>query len=318
MQQSLLDTEIWQQELELMSSQEHFEEVWQFILPSVSNNIDQFIEDIIQSNPSFGSTINYRLFKAKLIDSHGITASKYGAIFSDDNMEEYEQDVDSFKSIALKKECDVIRNSLNSKSESLNEWKKAFFRAKAQEMYDTFRNILDYTKSYDKTITEESLSMINTIDEIGFKDMDEAGCYLPSVFGTGIVSNITNHLFPRIFPGHFKLGVYSLYFISNGKIIEMPSETSEFLMIKDKSKSKTNIIEADHNYFFPYETFSLYSLRISRLLNEAIIGRFDEEILPNDRYVMLNAFYEFVFQRNRDTVSTLAGNDDILKFGYTF
>ena len=318
MLQSLRDTELGHQEWELMSSQEHFEEVWNIMLPSISKCIDQFIDDIIHSNPTYNSKANYSLFKAKITDSHDTVAFKYQSVFSDDNMEEYEQDVDSFKGIALKKECDVIRNSLNSKSESLNDWKRAFFKTKAQLMYDTFRNILDYAKSYDKNTSEERLNAIDTIDAIGFSSMDEAGCYLPAVFGTGIVSNITNHLFPRTFPGHFKLGMYSLYFLSNRVCINMPSEISEFLMVKDSVHSKTNIIEADHNYYFPYETFSLYSLRISRLLNAAILGKLGDVVSPDDRYVMINAFYEFVFNCNKDTVSTLTGNDDILKFGYTF
>ena len=318
MLQSLLETEIAKQESILMSSQEHFEEVWRSILPSISSYIDRFIDDIIYTNPSYNGKANFALFRTKIVNLHGITGDKYSNIFSDENMEEYEQDIDSFKSIALKKECDVIRNSLNSKSESLNDWKAAFYRTKAQVMYDTLRNILDYARLYNSDMTEDRLSKIDTIDEIGFRKMDESGCYLQAVFGTGIVSNITNYLYPRTFPGHFKLGIYSLYFISKNIKIIMPSETSEFLMVRDLARSKTGTIEADHNYFFPYETFSLYSLRIARLLNEAFLKKIGDSISSDFRYVSLNAFYEFVVSCNKHIVANLNGSDDVLKFGYTF
>ena len=55
------------------------------------------------------------------------------------------------------------------------------------------------------------------------------------------------------------------------KGIDMPSDSSEFCMVKDEVHSRTGTIEVEHNYFYPYQTFGLYTIRIFRFLYNGII-----------------------------------------------
>ena len=130
-----------------------------------------------------------------------------------------------------------------------------------------------------------------------------------------LVSNILNHMYPRTFPGNYKAGIYSLYFLSGGgKGIDMQSETSEFCMVKDESRSKTGIIEMEHNFFYPYQTFCIYTLRIYRVLAGAISSCFDRVFPSEYRFLLTNDFYDYVTSKNREKIATMTGNDDMLKF----
>lgn len=148
--------------------------------------------------------------------------------------------------------------------------------------------------------------------------MENGACYLNGVIGYGILSNILNHMYPRVFPGNYKAGIYSLHFLTGDykkEGIDMPSETSEFLMVKDLTYTKTNIIEAEHNYFYPFETFGLYTLRIYRVIEEEIKKRFEMQYPTDYRFLITNDFYDFVTMLNKEAITNLTGNDDILKFG---
>lgn len=58
------------------------------------------------------------------------------------------------------------------------------------------------------------MSQIETIVDTGLEEMNEAACYQSGVFGFGIVSNILNHMYPRVFPGNYKKGIFSLLFLT--------------------------------------------------------------------------------------------------------
>lgn len=150
---------------------------------------------------------------------------------------------------------------------------KQVLQCEGTKIYDTFYNIMDFANDYDEEFDENVMSTINKIDENKLVEMENGACYLNGVIGYGILSNILNHMYPRVFPGNYKAGIYSLHFLTGDykkEGIDMPSETSEFLMVKDLTYTKTNIIEAEHNYFYPFETFGLYTLRIYRVIEEEI------------------------------------------------
>lgn len=315
--QSLIDTQIWNDEFQLMRDQKHFDKVWLIMKPKLMGYIKQYLDDISMSGPSSAKG-NFSLFLKKLITNNDNLNKKYNELFNIDMMEEYGEDVDGFKSQILKNETDVIRNGLRSKSEALNEWKSKFYGVKPQKIYDTFYNIMDFAKDYNEEFDEEMMATIDEIDENNLGEMEDGACYLNGVIGFGIVSNILNHMYPRVIPGNYKVGVYSLHFLTGDYKkdgIDMPSETSEFLMVKDLTHSKTDIIEAEHNYFFPFQTFGLYSLRIYRVIEEEINKRFEMEYPIDYRFLITNDFYDYIAQLNKEAITNLSGNDDVLKFG---
>lgn len=311
---SLVDTDIGKAEFELMDDQNHFEEIWGTMQSEIQRYSEKYLDEIARRNEKLPTISNYNSFLKELIRANEASKELYDSIFSEELMEDYEGDVDSFKGVILKKKCDVIRKTLNSKSEALNDWKRAFYSSKAQPLYDTFYNFISFAREYDQSKDENEMETMDVIDENGLQQMHEDNCFLIGIIGTGIVSNILNHMFPRVFPGNFKIGMFALYFLSKTTGKGMGSGCSEFIMVKDDVHSKTGIVEADHNYYYPYKTFALYTLRIYRILAKKVKERFGVEFATDYRFLLTNDFYDFVYEDNREAVQTLVGNDDVLKF----
>lgn len=315
---SQVDTKIWEDEFKLLSNQEHLEKVWLKMLPKVNEYVNNYLEGISHYSNKSNSTESYLAFLDKIIKNNDKLHDKYHEIFNIDLMEEeYSLDVEGFKSVTLKKDCDVIRATLKSKTEALNDWKAKFYGAKSQQLYDTFYNMISFAYEYNKDMQENDMENLNKIEDCRISEMIEYSCYQTGVLGYGIVSNILNHMYPRVFPGNYKTGIFALLFLTSDKDlkgIDMPSDSSEFCMVKDDIHSKTGTIESDHNYYYPYETFTIYTTRIYRIITEKIKKRFNKEY-PNDyRYLITNDFYEYVTTIHRNDIKTVTGNDDILKF----
>ena len=313
---SQIDSSIGEREFELLSDQDHMEEVWEVMQPRLEQYSNDYLEGVSHYKELRTTGDSFSALLAEMIKKNDKLHDKYFDIFDMELMEEeYAEDTEGFKSVTLKKDCDVIQKALHSKSEAMGEWKKKFYGCKSQQLYDTFYNMMSFAAEYDEEMDEETLSKVDSICDTGLAEMSEDACYQSGVLGFGIVSNILNHMYPRVFPGNYKAGVYALHFLTNkGKGVNMPSESSEFLMVKDDFYSKTGIIETEHNYYFPYETFGLYTLRIYRYLEEKIKQRFQKEFPTDFRYLLTNDYYNYVTSIHRADISTLCGNDDMLKF----
>ena len=315
MQQSFLDTDVGKAEFALLRDQEHIDYVWSVMEPIASDYIDRFLGCVSRVKGCYSPQDGIVAFIKGLIDSNDKLHDKYHKLFSMDVMEEYGEDTEGFKSAILKKECDVIRKTLQSRSEALNEWKSRFYSAKSQSLFDSFYNMMTFAEEYSQEMTEEAISALDSVEECRLSEMEEDACYQAGVLGYGIVSNILNHMYPRVFPGNYKAGVWSLYFLSNGtRTIVTPTRTSEFSMVKDETWSKTGIYEMEHNYFFPYEVFCIYALRLYRKLTQRIATKYNKEFPSEYRFLLTNSFFDFVTSENKESITTLAGNDDVLKF----
>ena len=314
--QSYLDTSISEAEFQLFEDQNHLEKVWKIMTPILSKYVDDYLTLISRQEgcrtPQESLT---KKIKALIEDNDGLH-DKYHELFDLELFdEEYGEDTESFKNQTLRKECDVIRKTLLSKSEVLKEWKGKFNTCKSQTIYDTFYNMMAFAEDYDSKMDEEAMSELDSISECKLSQMQEDACYQTGVLGFGIVSNILNHMYPRTFPGTYKMGIYSLYFLSGaGSGIEMPSESSEFIMVKDATRSKTGVIEQEHNYYYPYQTFCIYTLRIFRFITQEMEKRFGKKYPSDYRFLLTNDFYNYVTDQNRSAITTMNGNDDVFKF----
>lgn len=213
--QSMTDGPIWEKEFALLVDQEHFEKVWGIMLPNVEQYADSFLTSISNFGNQGVMEYAYSAFVQELIEKNDKRSEKYHDIFDLDLFEdEYEMDKDDFKNTTLKKECDVINKTLQSKAEALNEWKKKFYASPSQKIFDTCYNFISFGADYNEEMDEERMSQIETIVDTGLEEMNEAACYQSGVFGFGIVSNILNHMYPRVFPGNYKKGIFSLLFLT--------------------------------------------------------------------------------------------------------
>ncbi|NBG87680.1 hypothetical protein [Isachenkonia alkalipeptolytica] len=315
---SFMDSNVWDSEFGFINQQEHFEKVWKDVENTTRLYMKDYTEHIRSNYES--EDINQAILKhfKTLIDKHETVHEKYYELFNMEAMEEYEEDVDGFKGSILSRQCTVIQKTLNSKSEALRDWKFKFKISTPQELYDTFYNIMTFAEEYEekcKDLADETgLVEFDRLSDTGLDKLEEDGCYLQGVIGTGILSTVLNALYPHRFPGQFKQGLYALYFLSERKTIDMGSGSSEFLMVKDDMKSKTGIIETEHNYYYPYHVFVLYTQKIHNLINEYIYEHYGIRFPTEYRYVLTNDFYLFVTMCNKESIATLSGNDDINKF----
>ena len=139
---SMIDTAIGEREFELLSDQDHFEEVWGVMQPRLKQYSDDYMEDVSHYIGLSSPNDSFSAFLNAMIKKNDKPQDKYFSIFDMEMMEEYEEDTEGFKAVTLKKECDAIRNAFQSKSEALTEWKKKFSGCKSQQLYDTIYNML--------------------------------------------------------------------------------------------------------------------------------------------------------------------------------
>ena len=319
MRQSDLNNNTGKAEFKLIRNQRHVEQVWAIMEPAVSKYAEGFLNALANAGNSFSPQASYTLWLKKLITDNDQLHDKYHDIFDVEAFDEYEEDPDVFKGDVLRKQCPVIRHSLQSRAQVMQEWKAKYYARRSIELVDAFRNIMFFAEDYDEEMDEAAMAELNAVKDCRLSEMEDddseyGQCYLSGVIGFGIVSNILNHMYPRTFPGEYKMGVWSFFFLAKGSKELMPSGTSEFAMLKDDHPNRVDVYEMEHNFFLPYEVFCIYTLRIWRLLAARIQSRFGTQFPTDYRFLLTNSFYEYVADENSANIATLAGNDDVLKF----
>jgi len=104
-------------------------------------------------------------------------------------------------------------------------------------------------------------------------------------------------MYPNIFPNRSRDAIWSLWYLTSKKKFKC-KEDSEFLMI-DVKNSVTQ-----QNYFYPYDLFGFYALKLYLLLKEEAI-RENVEIPIGYRYVILDSFLSYVAQQHIDEITVL-------------
>lgn len=179
MLQSILDTEIGKAEFKLLRDQKHVDYVWTVMDPIVDENIERYLDGITYSNHLLKPQDSFTFFLQKLIGDNDKLHDKYHDIFSMDAMEEYGEDTEGFKSAVLKKECDVIRKTLSSKTEALKEWKAKFYACKSQELYDTFYNLISFGADYNEDMDEDAMIALDAVEDCRLAEMEEDAAIKP-------------------------------------------------------------------------------------------------------------------------------------------
>ena len=231
---------------------------------------------------------NFRSILSSAIDAFEKDKQNYIDLFDSEMLEEYEEDPASFKSTALKKECPIIRKTLNSKVKELKKYQIEFCVAKPQELLEVVKNISNFSKDYYKKSCINKMVDSEEYSQLGLTPLDKDEKYtVYGVIGGGIKSHMMYKNYPSLFANRSQNAIWALYYLSGQKTFGCRMD-SEFLMIDNQKRFITQ-----QNYFYPYELFSHYANVIYRLICKKA-EEYDVFINPDYKYVIVDCFLNFV------------------------
>ncbi len=306
---------------------EHIENVWS----TIKEQFAIYFERMLDVESEFGALKESGLFKIKQSPSdnrkvlsdifvNGMAQferenSKYGSFFDVDKLQEFEDDDDpkGFKTL-LSTKVPVIHKARNSKREMMKEWQTRFANSKANDIYAIFFNLMAFMNDYvdetkpsdffhfDSLNQFENLSVLNDYDDFN----------VPGVIGMGIKSSVLYYLNPQYFLCANKNTLYGFYFLSDSNYFDLYSRTNEFIMLNDMKEESnkrynTNML-IDQNYWYPYDLFILYGLRLYRLLKENC-GKYNLHLSDEFKFVHVNTFMAQIWKMNLEKINTMTGGD---------
>ncbi len=249
-------------------------------------------------------------------------ADQYREFFDVERLAEFRQDdPDAFKT-ELSKKCPVIRQTLMSPLTDLKEWKIKYRAAKSATLLATFEHLRALADGYLATHgAEADFDGYDDPEDFAMEDFNEETTGVPGVIGGGIKSALVYRLEPRVFAPRSTSALFGLYFLTEEKSYRLRSETSEFIMVDDKRlgrddgwKNRFNMKVAQ-NYWYPYELFVFYAMRLWRLLRAACTEK-GHALDPAFRFVYVQAFLDHVCQENAEALKVLKGVDELSDFAH--
>lgn len=307
-------------EYDLVRAPEHIEKVWDVIAQAIPNYWDMFVEDEKKKTPAaklatkFGGDVSEKegaviakVFEAA-IEAYENEAKKYRDFFDSEAIEEFYDDPNAFKQ-GLTRDVPVIANTLRQRHAELKEWQMHFRSARPNDLLEVFSNVLEFVDEWSASHPVEEYESYDKPEEFDLDPLDdEEAMYMTNVIGMGIKSIVLFHLDPERLPQRGRNGLYGLFFLSGRGHFGLPSESSEFLMINDVNPTSDGSIIMDQNYWYPYSVFSLYTLRISRLIEE----RAKSTGFPIDRkmrYVYVERFFNAVCDQHVSDLKTMRAHE---------
>ncbi len=299
--------------------QEHVKKV----LSAVRRNFDQYfnrfldttggksisIEDVQRLQNKLGIEVqkkrktgdlaeNYKTIIREAIDGFEKDREDYQKIFRKGWLEDLDEDADVFKSKTLRNECPIIRKTLaNRRAKELDKYRASFSRADADWLLHVVYNLCvfgdEYKKNYDPA-TYENAQIYQDLD-LCLLDTDDYTAY--GVIGGGIKTHMLYKVHPALFPNRSRSAIWALWYLTNKETFGCQTD-SEFLMI-DLSK---NIVQ--QNYFYPYQLFAFYAFEIYKMLRDKAT-EYNAYIDPDYRYVIVDAFLEFIAMEHDDEIAFL-------------
>lgn len=241
---------------------------------------------------------NYKTIIREAIDDFERDQVDYRRIFRQEWLEDLDEDADVFKSKTLRNECPIIRKTLaNRRAKELDKYRASFSQADADWLLRIVYNLCvfgdEYQRNYDPD-TYEDAETYQDLD-LGLLDTDDYTAY--GVIGGGIKTHMLYKVHPSLFPNRSRSAIWALWYLTNKKTFGCHTD-SEFLMI-DLSK---NIVQ--QNYFYPYQLFAFYAFEIYKMLRDKAT-EYDAYIDPDYRYVIVDAFLEFIAMEHDDEIAFL-------------
>jgi hypothetical protein len=249
----------------------------------------------------------------KAIEKFQGNSDSYCSFFDHESMEEFASSPGQFKP-ALNKGCPVIRHTLRSQAHELLDWHKKYNITKPRALLDMFTNLVDFHSDYTKTTKPAAFSKLDKPDAFKFEPIeDDEECRINGVIGMGIKSTVLYHLTPIFFPNRDRHSLLGFYILSDFDHFGLPTESSEFVMYDPEKKLKDGTIYGSHNYWYPYALFTLYSLRLYRVLKESL-SKLKIELDDHYRFVYTQTFLHQVCDLEEEKIKAFVAHDVLYRF----
>ncbi|WDU78841.1 hypothetical protein [Lysinibacillus sp. G01H] len=248
---------------------------------------------------------NLEVIKNNAIKEFNKDVEEYEELFDLDTLEEYAEDSAGFKN-DLKRDCSMIRKTLNSKDKSLDQFKIKFNVCNANYLLEVMTNIATYLNEYpekwDGYDYNGDYKIENLIDDdlLEQSTLDTTGYGVDGVIGGGIKSYIAHKLLPQYFPHRSREAIWALWYLTDKKDFGCEQD-SEFLMIL------TDKVVTQQNFYYPYQLFGIYSYLIYCLLLEKY-NELGVHFSEKYRYVFVNDFLKFVAKCHEGEIAELTRN----------
>lgn len=241
------------------------------------------------------------------VDAYDKNAAKYRTFLDPESMEEFQDDPGAFKS-SLARDLPVVARTLQQQRPELREWQQAFRACRARDLVTVFTNVLDFAEDWQASHPPALFAATDEPAAFGLGPLDDEAMTIPKVIGMGIKSITLFYLDPERFAPRGRNGLYGLYFLSGMDDFGLPSRSSEFLMINDRAPASDGSIIMDQNYWYPYNVFTLYSLRVFRWI-AATAGAAGYTVDPTLRFVFTDAFFESVCDAHKEHLKTMRAHE---------
>jgi hypothetical protein len=235
---------------------------------------------------------------------------KYLDLLNAESIEEYENDPSHFKNTILRNQCPIIHHTLqNKQAKELDKYRTSFKISDPGDLLKVVKNIFDFSQDYiANKYKPSSFESIDDYSELNFSDLLTEDYIVFGVIGGGIKSHLLYKLNPDVFPNRSREAIWALWYLTSKKTFGC-KEDSEFLMIDTK-----NTI-TQQNYFYPYDLFGYYALKIYNLLKSEA-SKYSIPLSGNCRFVIVDSFLSYIAKSHEDEINDLKRQIREDSYGY--
>lgn len=233
------------------------------------------------------------------VDNFEKNRTCYLNLFDEAYIEEFQSDPSLFKNTELRKNCPIIRVTLqNHKAKALDKYRAKFKSADPAALLQVVERIAAFARRYAQSVYRADVHESATSpDQLGLDELGGEEYSVYGVIGDGIRSHFLYKFFPEAFSNRSQDALWALWYLT-GKHHFGCKQDSEFLMI-DVKKSITQ-----QNYFYPYDLFTVYALEIWRLINAEL----KKSRIPfgrEYRYVAVDLFLSYIAAQHEKEIADL-------------
>lgn len=269
----------------------------QAVVKEIKRHFDGYFDDYLKDNTSFVKKI------AAAIENFESDQEAYKKIFDLELLDEYKDDLETFKVKVLKNECPIIRKTYNNRSlEELKKYRYDFDTANANYLNNVVLNLCQFGEDYKAKYNPDTYDSIVDYKELGMETLDTDEYTAYKVIGGGIKTHMLFKVHPGLFSNKSRSSVWAFWYLSGKKTFGCHTD-SEFLMIDTENNT------TQQNYYYPYGLFHYYAFEIYKLL-KAKAESLGAYINPDYRYVVVDAFLQFIADTHKADIDVLQKSSD--------